>query len=128
MKKASSPTERQAPTRRMGVSWSVLCRLPYFDIVKCHLIDPMHNLYLGTAKHIVKIWKDKGLIKQEHLNVIQTKIDEVNVNVWCGAYTMQGWLKLCWVNSQSMDELDKPIYMLSVIFCHLETLSVGLSL
>ena len=70
----------------------------------------------------------QGLIKQELLNVVQTKIDEVNVNVWCGAYTIQGWLKLCWVNSQSMDELDKPIYMLSVIFCHLEAFSVGLSL
>ena len=28
---------------------------------------------------MVKIWKDEGLIKQEHLNMIQTKIDEFNV-------------------------------------------------
>ena len=79
VRKASSPTERRELQRRMGVSWSVLCRLPYFDIVRSHLIDPMHNFYLGTAKHMVKIWKDRRLIRQEHLSVIQAKIDEVNI-------------------------------------------------
>lgn len=49
------------------------------DIVKNHLIDPMHNFYLGTAKHVIKVWKEKGLIRQEHLNIIQSRIDELNV-------------------------------------------------
>ena len=29
------------------------------DIVQCHVIDPMHNLFLGTAKNMMKVWKDK---------------------------------------------------------------------
>lgn len=37
-----------------GVRYSVLLQLPYFDIVRCHIIDPMHNLLLGTAKHVMK--------------------------------------------------------------------------
>ena len=28
----------------LGIHYSELLRLPYFDIVRCHLIDPMHNL------------------------------------------------------------------------------------
>ena len=79
MKNASTPTERQELQRRYGVSWSVLCKLPYFDIVKYHLIDPMHNFYLGTAKHMVKIWKDRGLLNQENLILIQSRIDELNI-------------------------------------------------
>ena len=39
----------------------------------------MHNLYLGTAKHMVRVWKEKGLIWQEDLHLIQVKIDELNV-------------------------------------------------
>ncbi len=30
---------------------TLLLELPYYDIVRCHVIDPMHNLLLGTAKH-----------------------------------------------------------------------------
>ena len=81
MKNASTPTERQELQQRYGVSWSVLCKLPYFDIVKYHLIDPMHNFYLGTAKHMVKIWKDRGLLNQENLILIQSRIDEINIEL-----------------------------------------------
>ena len=70
IEKATSPSERQELQQRLGVSLSVLCQLPYFNIVRSHLIDPMH---------MVKIWKDKGIIKQEHLTVIQAKIDALNV-------------------------------------------------
>lgn len=38
-----------------GVRYSVLLDLPYFDPVKFTVIDPMHNLYLGTAKHVFKL-------------------------------------------------------------------------
>lgn len=78
-KNAKTPTEKTELQRTLGVGWSSLCRLPYFNIVKCHLVDPMHNMYLRTAKHMVKVWKEKGLIKQEHLHLIQVKIDELQV-------------------------------------------------
>jgi len=31
-----------------GVRWTELARLPYFDLVRHTIIDPMHNLLLGT--------------------------------------------------------------------------------
>ena len=49
IKKASTPTERQELQRQNEVSVSILCKLPYFNGVRCHLIDAMHNFYLGTA-------------------------------------------------------------------------------
>ena len=34
--------------------------LPYFDCVRFHVIDPMHNIFTGTAKHVMtKVWMKK---------------------------------------------------------------------
>ena len=38
----------------LGCRYSVLLDLPYFDPVRMSIIDPMHNLYLGTAKYMLK--------------------------------------------------------------------------
>ena len=37
---------------KFGCSYSVLLDLPYFDAPR--VVDPMHNLFLGSAKHIFK--------------------------------------------------------------------------
>ena len=43
-----------------GCRYSVLLKLPYFDPPR---FPPMHNLYLGTAKYVVKnIWLNKGIL------------------------------------------------------------------
>ena len=42
--------------RLYGVHYSALCKLNYFDCVRFHVIDPMHNLFLGTAKYV--LWHD----------------------------------------------------------------------
>lgn len=47
LKNAKTPTEKMELQRTLGVGWSSLCKLPYFNIVKCHLVDPMHNLYIS---------------------------------------------------------------------------------
>ncbi|KAI0628591.1 hypothetical protein C8Q77DRAFT_1162009 [Trametes polyzona] len=37
--------------------WSELARLPYFDMCRMIVIDPMHNLFLGLVKsHFYHIW------------------------------------------------------------------------
>ena len=48
-------TEKTQLQKKYGVQYSELCRLPYFDVVRNHVIDPMHNMYLGTAKHMIKV-------------------------------------------------------------------------
>ena len=40
--------------------FSVLAELPYFETVRMSIVDPMHNLYLGTTKN-GKRWFRKAL-------------------------------------------------------------------
>ncbi|XP_058880312.1 uncharacterized protein LOC131737148 [Acipenser ruthenus] len=65
--------------REYGVRYSVLLELPYFDIVQVHVIDPMHNLFLGTAKHVIEIWKEQGILTDKDMKSIQEKIDDFEV-------------------------------------------------
>ena len=76
---ARSPSELSSLEAQSGARYSVLTRLPYFDAIKHHVVDPMHNLYLGTSKNMVKIWKEMSLLRPEHFDVIQARIDELNV-------------------------------------------------
>jgi hypothetical protein len=41
--------------REHDVRYSVLLELPYFNAPRMCIIDTMHNLLLGTAKHTVEI-------------------------------------------------------------------------
>ena len=36
-------------------------------------------MYLGTAKNMVKIWKELSILKSEHFDLIQERIDTMNV-------------------------------------------------
>ena len=38
----------------LGCHNSVLLVLPYFDPIRMTIIDPMHNLFLRSAKHITR--------------------------------------------------------------------------
>lgn len=49
------------------------------------IIDPMHNLFLGTAKHFLKnVWMSRGLITTNDLSVIQKRIDSMQVPRYVG--------------------------------------------
>ena len=49
--------QREKQESSLGCRYSVLLDLPYFDPVRMCIIDPMHNLYLGSAKRILKwVW------------------------------------------------------------------------
>ena len=44
---------------KYGTRYSELMQLDYFDCIRYTIIDPMHNLFLGTAKHIMKNFETK---------------------------------------------------------------------
>ena len=58
----------------LGVRYSILLELEYLDIVKSTLIDPMHNLLLGTAKYMLKLWIDKGILNSADIEKIEKKV------------------------------------------------------
>ncbi|OAD72122.1 hypothetical protein PHYBLDRAFT_170017 [Phycomyces blakesleeanus NRRL 1555(-)] len=47
------------------------------DCNKCTVIDPMHNLYLGTAKRIMEKWRSSGLITDAHSAEMQLDADKL---------------------------------------------------
>ncbi len=62
-----------------GARYSELLRLSYFDCIRFTIVDPMHNLFLGTAKRMMEIWLELGIITRTDLEAIQHKIDACNV-------------------------------------------------
>ena len=50
--------------------------LPYFDVPRMLIIDPMHNLFLGSAKYFTKkILIERGYISREKLQMIQERVN-----------------------------------------------------
>ena len=76
---AATATERNDIERSYGSKYSELLNLPFFDIVRYHVVDPMHNIFLGIAKHSLKTWKDLHIIDdKKDYAVIQEKVDSMN--------------------------------------------------
>ncbi len=46
----------------------------YFDAPRMTIIDPMHNLFLGTAKKMMKLWKE-DVLRSQDFAIIQEKVD-----------------------------------------------------
>ena len=78
IQKERTITERKRLESQYGCRYSVLLDLPYFDPVRMTIIDPMHNLFLGTAKHAVKdILIKQLLILDKHVVQIQEIMDSM---------------------------------------------------
>ena len=69
-KKATTPKKRE-----QGCRYSALIGLPYFDVIRFFVVDPMHNLLLGTAKHVLSVWTATGVLQKSHFESIQAKVD-----------------------------------------------------
>ena len=62
-----------------GSRFTSLMHLEYFDCIRFHIIDAMHNLFLGTAKHVMKnIWlnEDSPIIPKNRHTILQSKVDK----------------------------------------------------
>ena len=67
-------TSREKIEKRFGSRFTSFMHLPYFDCVRFHVIDPMHNLFLGTSKYVLKnIWLSDSspLINKRCFSTIQ---------------------------------------------------------
>jgi len=72
--KALSQSARDCLELKCGSRFTQLMNLKYYDCVRFAIIDPMHNLYLGTAKRIMqKQWLD--LLTNNDLSMIQERVD-----------------------------------------------------
>ena len=79
-RRCNSDASRKRFVKQTGVRWTELLQLPYFDPVRFTTIDPMHCLFLGIAKWIVKrIWVDEGVLTQHNLRKVQKTMSRFQV-------------------------------------------------
>lgn len=80
IKDAKTSQERTKLEIQHGIYYSLLSELEYFNPIKHCIVDPMHNLFLGTAKRIFKkIWIPRGILSNKDLKEIQARVDSVVV-------------------------------------------------
>ncbi len=65
---AQTKTIKERMESASGVRYSEFFRLSYFDPIASHVVDPMHNLLLGTAKHVFATWIKQGLLDDEKID------------------------------------------------------------
>ena len=75
-----SKSSRETHFKEHGVRWSELLRLPYMNPIRFAVVDPMHCLFLGIAKQIIKsIFIEQGKLSMEQLRVAQCRMDHVDL-------------------------------------------------
>ena len=78
IRQCKTKTARNTLESKYGCRYSKFLDLCYFDPIRMTIIDPMHNLYLGSAKLVLKrIWIEQGLLSSKSLDVVQDRIDSI---------------------------------------------------
>ena len=63
-----------------GLWYSILLDLPYLDPIRYPVVDPMHNLFLGTGKHMMEVWlAQPQLISRKTLDKLEILISEFTI-------------------------------------------------
>ena len=99
---------------KYGSRYTSLMELAYFDTVRCHVIDPMHNLFLGTAKYVTKNILFNQMNETNYSSLIQEKVDKCIVPSTfgriphkiasnCASFTADQWK--AWTNVFSLYSL-----------------------
>ena len=66
--------------KTLGSRYSSLLDLPYFDAPTMLVIDPMHCLFLGIAKHFLKrVLIGRGILSVRDLSLVQNRINVMSV-------------------------------------------------
>ena len=74
---SQTKSQRQSIEKEYGIRYSALVDLPYFNPIRYAVVDPMHNLFLGTAKHVMQVWMDKNIITKSHCEVIEQTVAKI---------------------------------------------------
>ena len=110
-----SKTQRKKMESMLGTRYTSLLELPYYGSITMCVIDPMHNLFLGTAKKMFKIWCENDILTKEKLREVQERIETVeapsdlgrlpgNITSNYGGFTASQWKN--WVLYYSLFALE----------------------
>ncbi|CAB5354474.1 unnamed protein product [Rhizophagus irregularis] len=80
MQEYNKLSSRDTHFKEHGVRWSELLRLPYMDPIRFAVVDPMHCLFLGIAKWIIKsIFINQNKLSMEQLRIAQKRMDYIEL-------------------------------------------------
>jgi hypothetical protein len=74
---APNKTQRAAVKKDTGLSYTELIKLSYFDTIEQLTLDPLHLLYLGVAKHVMKHYVEIGVFSDLQLYKMQQFMNEL---------------------------------------------------
>jgi hypothetical protein len=90
MRRCKTKTKQQSIGTKAGIAYySILLQLEYIDIIRFSTIDPMHNLFLGTAKKTWNFWNDNNLFTKTQLEEIEKRIETMKVITDIGRLPMK---------------------------------------
>ena len=97
IKTATTRFGREKIEHEGGMRYSELVRLPYLNIVRCHLVDPLRNLNWRTSKQLLQLCKEKKYLNDSVFDKLQEvmnpSIHLLVLVVFCTKY-QQVWLDL----------------------------------
>ena len=102
VKNCRSENAAEKLASELGVRYTVLFELPYYTSIEMCVIDPMHNLFLGTAKRVFSKWIEEDIITKAGLEKLQERIEDIsslsdigrlpgNIKSNYGGYTAAQW-------------------------------------
>lgn len=83
-KNAPSLAKKNEIYKKFGYKSTALLELDYFEPSKFSVVEPMHNLFLGTAKRFFVHWVENELLTKADLELIGERISELNVTADIG--------------------------------------------
>ena len=133
-----SNEERKQHVSETHVRWSEMLRLPYFNLIRHLIVDPMHCLFLGIARWIVKrLWIENGKFTKSDLELIEKRAKRIKMpadlgrvpdNITTGggfsAFTADQWRSFIMIYATPilwdlLDESDRKILANFVRACFL---------
>ena len=77
-KDANNKKAREFIETLYGAHFLLIHNLVCFNVGRCHVVDPMHNLFLGIAKHAVDTWKKTSTLTDSDCRNLQAIVVLVN--------------------------------------------------
>ena len=77
IQQSRSKGDKEDLEKRYGTRYSVLIELPYFKPIQMAIVDPMHNLFLGTAKHMLNLWRANNILDNDKFDQIDSRLQGI---------------------------------------------------
>lgn len=116
---AATITEKESIEKEHGIRYSALIELPYFNPIRYAVVDPMHNLFLGTAKRVMQVWINQEILRKEHFDAVEQIVSKIKsphdvgrlplkISSSFSGFTADQWRN--WVNIYSVVSLKSIIH------------------